>query len=110
LKKKEDSALQTDFKTYITIGFQNQTIMKRFLSITLLAALTVSLLSCKKNVDPDKPLPDSQMESLSVPASFNWSTSKPATFKITALDNLGQAIKGAKFGVYTKDPVEGGSL
>lgn len=84
--------------------------MKRILSIALLAALIASLLSCKKNADPDKPLPDNQMESLSVPASFNWSTSKPVTLKITALDNLGQAIKGAKFGVYTKDPVEGGSM
>lgn len=58
----------------------------------------------------DDPTPNTKMDQLVVPASFNWSTSKQATFKITALDNLGQPIAGVKFGVYTKSPDDGGSL
>lgn len=71
--------------------------------------IVITIASCRKSPGPDHQ-GTTKMESLSVPVSFDWSTSRKARFSITALDNLGQPIEGAKFGVFTKNPEEGGML
>lgn len=79
------------------------------LSVLALIALITTFVSCRKTTGPDQPAV-TKMESLSVPANFSWSTSKAVKFSISAFDNIGQPIEGAKFEVYTSDPDEGGLL
>ncbi len=76
------------------------------LSLILLAAVAFS--ACRKNYSDDNQ--KTGMETLQVSPGFNWETSKSVRFGITALDNLDQPIRGAKFYIYTADPEADGSL
>lgn len=82
--------------------------MKKIFYFALLAM--VSFAGCHKPISPDEPETNSKMDLLQVPESFNWSTTKSVSIKISALDNLDQPISGAKFFVFTKDPELGGTL
>lgn len=82
--------------------------MKPILFLFLLI-MTFSTISCRKINGPDD-TGKTKMERLSVPPSFSWSTTKNTRFSITALDNLGQPIAGAKFEVFTNDPAVGGTM
>lgn len=71
-------------------------------------AIFLALMASSCNKDPKDPIGQLTMEKLQVPASFNWSTTLNARFSITALDNMNNPIKGAKFTVLTDDPENGG--
>lgn len=72
--------------------------------------VTLLLASCDKNNSNPIDQPATSMEKLQVSAQFDWSTTRTSTFRITALDNQDQAIEGAKFFIYSANPVEGGDL
>jgi len=76
----------------------------------LLLFLILILTACRKNHNPDNQDGKTEMEKLNISPSFNWSTTKAAKFKITALDNQDGPIAGAKFFVFSKDPELGGKL
>jgi LruC domain-containing protein len=81
--------------------------MRKFLYTFLGALLLIGLVaSCRK--DQGKPQVNIGMEGLKVPDNFDWSTTVKGRFSITALDNIDQPIKGAKFVVYSNDPEQGG--
>ncbi|MFA5417466.1 MAG: hypothetical protein WC341_03315 [Bacteroidales bacterium] len=75
----------------------------------LLSAMLLVAVSCDtKKSDPiDHP---KGMNDLVIADNFNWSTASDALFKVRALDNSNQPIKGARINVYTSDPREGGKL
>jgi hypothetical protein len=56
------------------------------------------LTSCRK--DQGKPDEKTVMEGLKVPDGFDWSTTISGRFSVTALDNIDQPIKGAKFSIF----------
>lgn len=66
------------------------------------------LTSCRK--DQGKPDEKTVMEGLKVPDGFDWSTTISGRFSVTALDNIDQPIKGAKFSIFSGDPEQGGKL
>lgn len=75
----------------------------------LVIVFMIGSAACRKNNnEPENP--EIGMDKLDIPAAFNWSTTKDVQFKITALDNIDQPIKGAKFFIYTKNPEENGRL
>lgn len=82
--------------------------MKKILLLLLIGTVLFGV-SCRKVTGPDDSA-KTKMERLAVPPAFNWQTTKNARFAITALDNLGQPISGAKFEIYTDDPAENGTL
>ncbi|HMM11546.1 MAG TPA: LruC domain-containing protein [Bacteroidales bacterium] len=79
------------------------------LYIFLLVGVVLAGVSCSKVTGPDD-TGKTKMERLSVSPEFNWQTTRHARFSITALDNIGQPIQGAKFEIYTHNPDEGGTL
>lgn len=83
--------------------------MKKILYLFAISTLWVAS-ACNKSTIPEPPVPGTEMEKLEVPAGFNWSTTKACEINITARDNQGQAIQGARFFVWNKDPELGGSL
>lgn len=78
--------------------------------LLLLALLVLLSPACRKTHQDDDNEIKTGLESLNVPSDFDWSTTKNVDFKITALDNLDQPIKGARFNIFTKNPEQGGSL
>jgi len=84
--------------------------MKQIATLFFLGLMILSLGACKKRVSTDDPENKTAMEKLKVSADFGWSTTKDVRFSITAQDNIGQPIAGAKFYVYTKSPEVGGTL
>ena len=68
----------------------------------LLLITSIAFSSCKDN-NPEPPK-DKGMADLVIDNNFDWSTTKDWTFKVKALDNTNQPIKGAKILIYTNNP------
>ncbi len=86
----------------------NYTLLKNF-SLMILSLLV--LVSCNnKNGDLPGPQKEKTMKDLVISNNFEWKTSKPANLIITAKDNEGQPIAGAKFSIFTDNPENGGKL
>lgn len=86
----------------------NYKLLKNF-SLMILALL--ALASCNnKNGDSPGPQKEKTMKDLVISNNFEWKTSKPANLIITAKDNEGQPIAGAKFSIFTDNPENGGKL
>jgi len=86
----------------------NYTFLRSF-SVLILALL--ALASCNnKNGDSPGPQKEKTMKDLVVSNNFEWKTSKPANLIITAKDNEGQPIAGAKFSIFSDNPENGGKL
>lgn len=82
-----------------------------FKGLFLLLLVSGILASCNnKSKNTPTPGKDKTMADLVIPKTFDWSTSKPATFSIHAQDNLNQAIQGARISIFTADPDSGGLL
>ena len=81
--------------------------MKNSVKILAILILFPLIFSCNKNNEPDS---KTNLENLNIPESFDWSTTKTSTFKITALDNQDNPLEKVKFSIYTNDPKLGGKL
>jgi len=71
--------------------------------LLLTIAVVLSFGACNRNNPTPEPGPGG-MDDIKTGPSFSWQTTKSASFKITALDNVGNKIKGARFTIYTADP------
>lgn len=87
----------------------NYAFLKNF-SLMILALLAVASCNNKNGGGTPGPEKEKTMKDLVVAANFEWKTSKPANLKITAEDNGGVPIAGAKFSIYNDDPENGGRL
>ncbi|NOY49466.1 MAG: LruC domain-containing protein [Chlorobi bacterium] len=76
---------------------------KTILGIGAVLILLIASGACKRTETPPQDQAKA-MADLQVSDNFNWSTVKPSTFKVTALDNANNAIEGAKILIYTADP------
>jgi len=87
----------------------NYIFLKNF---SLLLVAMLALASCNNNNGGGTPVPEKEktMKDLVVAANFEWKTSKPSNLKITAKDNGGMPIAGAKFSIFNDDPENGGKL
>ena len=72
----------------------------------------LALASCNNKDGGETPLPSNEktMKDLVIADNFEWNTSKSANLKITAEDNTGKPVVGAKFSIFTDDPDNGGKL
>jgi len=84
------------------------TFLKNF---SLLLLVLLALNSCNNNNgDSLVPQKEKTMKNLVIANNFEWKTSKPANLIITAKDNEGQPVAGAKFSIFTENPENGGKL
>lgn len=82
--------------------------MKALLKLQLLSIIVIIAFSCNKDPKPIENI--STMEKLNVPESFNWSTARPVTLSILALDNQDDPLSNVKFSIFTAKPTLGGRL
>lgn len=80
--------------------------MKTILPLILIGLL-LGFASCKRT-ETTPPETTKTMADLVVSSDFDWSTVKPAMFKVNALNNNNQPIEGAKILIYTADPDSSG--
>jgi len=82
-----------------------------FAAISFLMLLSFFFIqtSCRKEVQPIDDNPK-DINDLVVNSSFDWSTTIGSTFKVTSLDNTGNALPGVKVAIFTHDPLHGGKL
>lgn len=84
--------------------------MKKIFLTLSIGVYLLFLASCNKDSKEPDETPKTSMENLVVNSSFNWSTTRNATFRIIALDNQDNPLEGVKFEVLSGDPEEGGKL
>ena len=85
---------------------------KNIVLLVVLVMLTPFFLlqtSCKKDNNNENPT-SKGIEDLVVSNNFNWATTVKSNFKVTTLDNIGDALSGVKIGVFTNNPLDGGKL
>ncbi len=84
--------------------------MKKLFLPLFTALVLLIFVACNKDPKQPDPEPASTMENLVVESGFNWSTTRLATFKVSAFDNQDNPLSGVKIEILSDDPEAGGKL